>query len=120
MEPETPFHGPCRALAVHSAYSVAALDLTMIEVANVLGVRYGRRDDAIDVCRLMIGRCRRLTMSADPGLVPWVLDFAREHRLSAYDASYVAAAEREGLTLVSLDIKDLVSKGLAVTPDAAV
>ena len=43
-----------------------------------------------------------------------------EHRLSAYDASYVAAAFIEGWTLVSTDIRDLVSKDLAITPDAAV
>ena len=40
--------------------------------------------------------------------------------LTAYDAAYVAAARRNGWTLVSADIADLVSKGLAVTPDAAV
>ena len=42
------------------------------------------------------------------------------HRLSAYDAAYVAAARREDWKLVSLDARDLVSKGLAITPDAAV
>lgn len=41
-----------------------------------------------------------------------------EHGLSAYDAAYVAAARRNGWQLVSLDVRDLVSKGLAVTPDA--
>ena len=45
---------------------------------------------------------------------------AAEHGLTAYDAAYVAAARRNGMTLVSTDIADLVSKGLAVTPDAAV
>ena len=43
-----------------------------------------------------------------------------EHGLSAYDAAYVAAARRNGWQLVSPDVRDLVSKGLAVTPDAAV
>ncbi len=42
-----------------------------------------------------------------------------EHGLSAYDAAYVAAARRNGWQLVSLDVKDLVSRGLAVTPDRA-
>ena len=40
--------------------------------------------------------------------------------LSIYDAAYVAAARHSGMTLVSADIADLVSKGLAVTPGAAV
>ena len=45
---------------------------------------------------------------------------AVEHGLTSYDAAYVAVARRHDWTLVSTDIKDLVSKGLAITPDAAV
>ncbi|MBA3865980.1 MAG: hypothetical protein H0X42_06490 [Solirubrobacterales bacterium] len=44
---------------------------------------------------------------------------ADELGLTAYDAAYVAASRRYGWTLVSADIADLVSKGLAVTPDGA-
>jgi predicted nucleic acid-binding protein len=44
---------------------------------------------------------------------------AAEHGLAAYDAAYVAAARHHDWTLVSADIADLVSKGLAVAPDAA-
>ena len=40
-----------------------------------------------------------------------------EHGLTAYDAAYVAVARRYGWTLVSTDIKDLVSRGLALAPD---
>ena len=47
------------------------------------------------------------------------LEVAAEHGLTAYDAAYVAAARRHDWTLVSADIADLVSKGLAVAPDAA-
>lgn len=47
------------------------------------------------------------------------LEVASEHDLTAYDAANVAAARRNGWTLVSTDIADLVSKGLAVAPDAA-
>jgi predicted nucleic acid-binding protein len=43
-----------------------------------------------------------------------------EHGLTAYDAAYVAVARRYDWQLVSTDVRDLVSKGLAVTPDAAV
>jgi predicted nucleic acid-binding protein len=53
-------------------------------------------------------------------LMRLALSIAIEHDISAYDASYVAAARREGWTLVSLDFRDLASKGLAITPDAAV
>jgi predicted nucleic acid-binding protein len=48
------------------------------------------------------------------------IEIAAEHRITAYDAAYVAVARRHDWTLVSTDIRDLVSKGLAVTPDAAV
>lgn len=49
-----------------------------------------------------------------------VVKVVDEHGLTAYDAAYVAAARRNGWQLVSLDVRDLVSRGLAVTPDAAV
>ena len=40
---------------------------------------------------------------------------ADEHTISVYDAAYVAAADHGG-TLVSCDIRGLVSKGLASSP----
>jgi predicted nucleic acid-binding protein len=105
---------------VDPAFEVAALDLTMLEVANVLGARDGRPAEAIDMCRLISGRCGEAIVKADPMLVRLALGIAHEDGLTAYDASYVAAARRESWTLVSIDIKDLVPKGLAITPDAAV
>jgi predicted nucleic acid-binding protein len=56
----------------------------------------------------------------DQALGEEVVKVVSEHSLTAYDAAYVAAARRNGWQLVSLDVRDLVSKGLAVTPDAAV
>jgi len=44
---------------------------------------------------------------------------ADEHTISVYDAAYVAAADQTGGTLVSCDIRDLVSKGLASSPASA-
>jgi hypothetical protein len=41
---------------------------------------------------------------------------ADEHTISVYDAAYVAAADQAGGTLVSCDVRDLVSKGLASSP----
>ncbi len=119
-QPDSPYYAECRDLVVDPAHSVAALDLTMHEVANVLGARDRRPEDAVDMCRLISARCGDAIVTADPMLVRLALGIALEDRLSAYDASYVATARREGWTLVSLDIKDLVSKGLAITPDAAV
>ncbi len=110
-----------RVLATDPAHRVAALDLTLYEIANALGRRRQRPAEAVDLCRLVVGRCgrnaRRSRRAADRH------EPARsrsEHGLTAYDAAYVAAARRHGWTLVSADVADLVSKGLAVTPDAAV
>jgi predicted nucleic acid-binding protein len=117
---DTPHHAVCRELAVDPAYSVAALDLTLYEVSNSLGARDGRATEAVDVCRLIAGRCGAAIVGSDPMLMRTALSIAIEYGITAYDAAYVAAARREDWTLVSLDIKDLVSKGLAITPDAAV
>jgi predicted nucleic acid-binding protein len=117
---DSPYLEACRALVVDTAYPVAALFLTLHEVSNSLGARDGRASEAVDMCRLITGRCGPAIVSPDPMLMRKAISIAHEHGISAYDASYVAAAWREDWTLVSLDIKDLVSKGLAITPDAAV
>jgi predicted nucleic acid-binding protein len=108
-----------RALVVDPTRPVAALDLTLYEVANGLGARRGRREEAIDLCRLVVGRCGDGLLPVDAKLVESALGLSTEHGLTAYEAAYVAAAQRYGWTLVSTDIADLVSRGLAVTPDAA-
>ena len=58
-------------------------------------------------------------MPSTPSLLESALELASEHGITAYDAAYVAAAKRNDWPLVSTDVADLVSKGLAVTPDAA-
>jgi predicted nucleic acid-binding protein len=108
-----------RALAVDSNQPVAALDLTLYEVANVIGARKGRTEEAVDMCRLIASRCVDRLVAVDPQLIRRTAEAATKLGLTAYDAAYVAAARRNGWTLVSTDIADLVSKGLAVTPDAA-
>jgi len=56
----------------------------------------------------------------DGNLIRSIVEIAIGYRLTSYDAAYVAVARRHDWTLVSTDIRDLVSKGLAITPDAAV
>jgi predicted nucleic acid-binding protein len=117
---DSPYSAACRALAVDTSYSVGTLALALHEIANSLGARDGRAEEAVDVCRLIARRCGTAIVGPDPNLIRSAISIAREHGISGYDAAYVAAARREGWTLVSLDIRDLVSKGLAITPDAAV
>jgi predicted nucleic acid-binding protein len=108
-----------RPLVLDPAHPVAALDLTLYEVANGLGARRGHHAAARELCRTIAERCSGRILAADAYLIDSALDIADEHGLTAYDAAYVAAARRHGWTLVSADIADLVSKGLAVAPDAA-
>jgi predicted nucleic acid-binding protein len=110
---------PARLLVVDSDQPVAALDLTLYEVANVVGARKRRSDEAIDLCRLISARCADRLVAVDVELLRRAIQIVGEHDLTAYDAAYVATARRHGWTLVSTDIADLVSRGLAVAPDAA-
>jgi predicted nucleic acid-binding protein len=116
---EDPYRDAARPLTVDPALPVAALDLTLYEVANALGVRRDRHAEAIDLCRLVTVRCGDGLLAIDAELIGSALEISAEHGLTAYDAAYVAAARRHDWTLVSTDIRDLVSKGLAVTPAAA-
>ena len=100
--------------------SLAALDLTLYEIGNAIGVKRSNPKEAMNVIDLLVACCGDRVVPADAMLARLTLEVAAEHCLTAYDAAYVAAARRHGWTLVSVDVADLVSKGLAVTPDAAV
>lgn len=108
-----------RALVLDTELPVTALDLTFYEVANVVGSRWQRQDLARELCRTIQLRCDGRIAAVEVDLLDAALEMASEHGLTAYDAAYVAAAQRRGWTLVSTDIADLVSKDLAVTPGAA-
>jgi len=95
------------------------MDLTFYEVANAMGAKRGQADEARHLLRFLAQRCGERIVAIDAGLAESALEVAAEHGLTAYDAAYVATARRHGWTLVSADIADLVSKGLAVAPDAA-
>lgn len=119
VDPGDPRHGDAVTLVREQATSLAALDLTMHEIGNAIGVKRGNPREATNVIRLLLACCRDRVVSADEELAGSALEIASEHGLTAYDAAYVAAARRHGWALVSVDIADLVSKGLAVVPDAA-
>lgn len=118
-DPEDRFCAAARALVLDVAKPLAALDLTFYEVANVMGSKKRQLEEARHLLRLLAERCRDQIVAADPGLMESALEIATDHGITAYDAAYVAAARRHDWTLVSADLADLVSKGLAVAPDAA-
>lgn len=113
------WHDSADALIRKPPAPLAALDLTLYEVANVVGVRDRRPDTARTLTQIVRRRCGDRIVTLDADLLGGTLEAAAEHDLTAYDAAYVAAARHNGWQLVSLDVRDLVSKGLAVTPDAA-
>lgn len=118
-DPEDRFRDAARALVLDTAQPVAAMDLTLYEVANAMGVKRGQSSEARYLLRVLAQRCGDRVIGIDADLAESSLDVAAQHGLTAYDAAYVAAARRHGWALVSVDIADLVSKGLAVAPDAA-
>jgi predicted nucleic acid-binding protein len=118
-DPEDRFRAAARSLVLDVAIPMAAMDLTFYEVANVMGARKRQPDEARHLLRFLAQRCGEQILAIDARLAESALEVAAEYDLTAYDAAYVAAARRHGWTLVSADIADLVSKGLAVAPDAA-
>lgn len=116
--PANPSHESAAALA-HGGVPVAALDLTLYEVVNAVARGYRQPDQAQKIARAMLRTCGEALIRVDRALGEEIAAVVSAHGLSAYDAAYVAAARRNGWQLVSLDVRDLVSKGLAVAPDAA-
>lgn len=117
--PANPSHGPAAALARGGA-PVAALDLTLYEVVNAVARGYHQPEQAQRIAHAILRTCGEGLVRVDGALSEEIAKVVSEYGLTAYDAAYVAASRRNGWQLVSLDVRDLVSKGLAVTPDAAV
>lgn len=113
------FHARAREIVLDFDRPVAALDLTLYEIANVVAVKMGKSAGARHLLDLVRTRCGERVQEIDPDLLDLAIELAAEHGLTAYDAAYVAAARARGWTLVSTDLADLVSKGLAVAPDGA-
>jgi predicted nucleic acid-binding protein len=118
-DPDDRYHSAARAIVGDVDEPLAALDLTLHEVANVMGPKKQQPGEGRVLLKLIARRCGANLVAADLDLIESALEIALEHGLTAYDAAYVAAARRHGWTLLSTDIADLVSKGLAVAPGAA-
>lgn len=110
-------HAPSQRLLADSEVTLTTLDLARYEVANV-AVRSWCELDRVAPLLEAIDR-----ISGDGGVTPSTTalltraaKLADENAISVYDAAYVAAADQAGATLVSCDIRDLVSKGLARSP----
>jgi predicted nucleic acid-binding protein len=120
FDPADDHHEPARSLLEDEELSLATLDLARHEAANV-AVRAWRAPDSVAPLLAAITRL------ADDGgvvlsttaLLTTATEIAGRHGISVFDAAYAAAAEEGGHRLVSCDERDLVSKGLAVSPARA-
>jgi predicted nucleic acid-binding protein len=117
--PEEQFSLAAQELIGDARREAVALDLTLYEVANALGAKRGDVVGAASTCRSIEVRCG-MFVRVGGELIADTARVAVEHGLTAYDAAYVAVARRHDWTLISTDLRDLVSQGLAITPDAAV
>ncbi len=99
---------------------VATLDLAFYEVGNVAVRAWrdvqaaGRLQGLVDAIAADGGLVR-----VDEALVAHAVTIADTEGLSVYDAGYLAGAASIGARLVSCDLRDLVSRSLAVTPQQA-
>lgn len=108
----------CELLAGNA--TLATLDLAYYEVGNV-AIRAWR--DVAAAARLQ-GLVAAIAadgglVRADETLIAHAIHVAGTEGLSVYDAGYVAGAAGAGAQLVSCDLRDLVSRQLAVTPAQA-
>lgn len=102
---------------LEAADPLLTLDLAFYEVSNVAICAW---QDPAAAVRL---RARVAAIADDGGVLraePSLLEraerLAARHGIAVYDAAYVAAADVSSARLVSCDIRDLVSLGLAVLP----
>jgi predicted nucleic acid-binding protein len=117
FDPDDDHHETSRALMSDPATTLATLDLARYEVANV-AMRSWQKSGAVVPLLSAVDRIAGdggLVISTD-SLVRDAAELAARHGITVYDASYVAGAAMGGRRLVSCDIRDLVSKGLAVLP----
>ncbi len=95
---------------------MAALDLTLYEVANVAVFKWKSDTHAAELVCLVETACRKRLERVDQELVKEASSLAADRGITVYDAAYVAASRRRGAQLVSADIADLVRPGFAITP----
>jgi predicted nucleic acid-binding protein len=114
------FATAARELVLRTSRQAAALDLTLYEIAKVVGSQWKRQEKARMLCCSIQLQCEEAMVRVDADLIASTIELSVDYGLSGYDAAYVAVARRSNWQLVSVDIRDLVSQGLAITPDAAV
>jgi len=106
------------SVALLETGALGTLELVVYEVTEVAEIRWrdpeaGRRLRERVWAISEFGAMVRM----DRALGERTAELSCEHALNAYDAAYVAAAERLGAPLASCDQRDLVTRGLAKLPE---
>ena len=117
FDSEDDHYDAARAILGDSQVTLATLDLARYEVANVAFRAW--RDPAR--VRDLLDAIERIAddggvLASTSALLTRAAALAEEHAISVYDAAYVAASRQGERVLVSCDIRDLLSKGLALSP----
>lgn len=109
-------HGAAVEL-LEATHPLLTLDLAFYEVSNV-AIRAWHDEEAALRLRSMVAAIAEDggVIRAEPALLERAERIATDHGIAVYDASYVAAAEVWSAHLVSCDVRDLVSRDLAVLP----
>ncbi|MHB8247259.1 MAG: PIN domain-containing protein [Acidimicrobiales bacterium] len=118
-DPDDEHHRDSRRL-LESSDPLATLDLAFYEVTNV-AIRSWQDKSAAHRLRNRVAAVADDggLVRADAPLLEIAAAIADENGISAYDAAYVAAARAVDGQLVSCDVRDLVSRGLALLPGDA-
>jgi predicted nucleic acid-binding protein len=96
---------------------LSTLDLAVYEITNVAELRWRDRAASLRLRdRVWAIAEFGVLVRVDQPLADRAAELVRQHDLSAYDAAYVAGAERLGVPLASCDERDLISSGLARAP----
>ena len=113
-------HADSRRLLT-GAGSIATLDLALYEVTDVALRAWSDPAAARRLRELIVAVADDGgVVRVDHVLLEATADLSIVHELTVYDAAYVAAATLTGAELVSCDIRDLVSRGLARRPSDVV
>jgi predicted nucleic acid-binding protein len=105
------------ALLADESLTLTTIDLARYEVANTAARGWSKPEKVAPLLRVL----DRIEddggiVDSSQTLIAHAAELAERHAISVYDAAYVAAATAGGHRLVSCDVRDLVSKGLAELP----
>ncbi len=110
-----------KSLAIAESHDCITVDLAYAEVANVAWKRMSHAGQDAATVKTMLGDCMsfiRETCQVLPAhdLVPAAYDLACSHRITVYDALFLAAAVQSASPLVTADKKlHLAARGIVKT-----